>query len=186
MKSNLGAKLVLVLSILLAAGCAAPYAVERDTKFSQAALAGDPVFVSWLALDVGQYAAYGYASMEDYAKAIANVNDELHKGLGKAHPRTHFLFANSTGVGAPAGVPVAVYFEKATLTPSQTGSHSGLTIRALVRFFDAKAGQEIRRARVLAGTSGISGFASYNFEFCLEYAGYNLGTFVGDALAGAR
>jgi hypothetical protein len=185
MKSNHSAKLVLALSILLAQGCAARYTVERDSRFSQAALTGEPVFVSWLALDVGQYALYGYASMEEYAKVIANVNEELRKGLERGRPKRHFLLANSTGVAAPPGVPIAVYFEKATITPSQSGTHSGMTISALVRFFDAKTGQEIRRARVSAGTSGIGGFASYNFEFCLEYAGYNLGTFVGDALTGS-
>jgi hypothetical protein len=186
MKSNNSGNLVLALSILLAGGCAAPYTVERDSKLSPAALTGDPVFVGWLPLDAGQYAVHGYDSMDDYSNAIANVNGELRKGLEKDHPERRFVFANGTAA-APAGVPIAVYFEKATIEPGQSGVvKSGMTLKTLVRFFDAKTGQEIRRSRVSAGTSGVSSFATYHFEFCLEYAAYNLGRFVGDVLSGSR
>jgi hypothetical protein len=186
MKSGNSGNLLLALSILVAQGCAeARYTVERDSKLSPAALTGDPVFVAWLPLDAGQYAVYGYDSMDDYTNAIANVNGELRKGLETDHPERRFVFANGTAV-APPGVPIAVYFEKATIVPGQSGVKSAMTLKTLVRFFDASTGQEIRRSRVSASTSGVSSFATYNFEFCLEYAAYNLGRFVGDVLSGSR
>ena len=177
-------KLVLIGFVLLAAGCLpARYTVVQDSNPAAVAIAGQSVFVSWLSLDPNSFATLNYSSAGEYAKVIANMNGELQKGLRSDYPKKNFIFARTPTDMPPPGVDVAVFFQDPQVKDEGGSGHSGFTIKATVKFFDAKTQHEIRSAQISASTRGINGWSQYNQEGCLEQCAYNVGNFVGETLA---
>jgi hypothetical protein len=179
-------KWIFLVLVLLVAGCLPQYTVFQDSNPAAVATAGQSIFVSWLPLDPNSFAKRRYRSAGEYTLVIADSNEELQKGLRARYPKKRFIFAKKPNDGPSPGIDVAVLFEDPQVRNEALHGYAKLTIQTTVKFFDAKAQREIRSVRISATTSGMNGWLFYNQEAALDRCAYNVGAFVGEALADAR
>jgi hypothetical protein len=167
--------ILLAAAAILLIGCP-KYTVTNETTPTKPFRNG-AVFIGWLTIDESNWQDYGYSSEEDFHKAVVVMNREALQGALKDQlGDRRVIGAKGPGQKPPREAAVAVLFEDTTT--HDVAGRSTLTIWTEVKFVDLKRDEVMYSARVAANTRGMSGYASYNLEWCLEQAATNLAGFV--------
>jgi hypothetical protein len=182
-------RLVLFVVALLVISCGPPrYTVMQETNSAANVASANAIFVGWLQLDEQKYQEHGYNNAGEFRKAIQTMNAELQRALRETMPNKRFTFASDPTTQPPPApsVEMVIVFQDAALQDTGGGmnGHNGTTLKTTVRFFDHRAQREIKSAAIQTSIRGMNGWAAYNLEACIDQAGYNVGVYISEKLAG--